>query len=117
LTQDLKIEKVAVFYQYDAYGLDGLKGTEIALQKYGLSPVAKGSYIRGTMDVEEALKDIRQSKAEAVIMVGTYDPCAKFVKLSKEQGFSPIFHSVSFVGPDEFAKKLGGQETMLSLPK
>jgi len=106
--EDLDIQKIAVFYQDDDYGLDGLRGTEIGLKKYGLAPIATGSYIRGTLDVEEGLDKIITSGAEAVIMIGTYDPCAKFIKLARSKGFNPVFHNVSFVGSDELARKLGG---------
>ena len=105
--ENLHLKKVAVFYQDDAYGLDGLKGAELALKKYDLTPVATGSYVRGTMDVEKGLNDIMASGAEAVVMIGTYDPCAKFIKLAKAKGFDPVFHNVSFVGGDELARKLG----------
>ena len=104
---DLGIKKIAVFYQYDDYGFDGLRGTELALKGYGLVPVATGTYARGTLDVEEGLSRICDSGAEAVIMIGTYDPCAKFIKLAKAWGFEPIFHNVSFVGGNELARKLG----------
>jgi len=102
-----KFDKVAVFYQYDEYGFDGLRGTEIALKKYGLIPVAKGSYIRGTLDVEAGLERIIQSNAQAVVMIGTYDSCAKFINLAKERKFSALFHNVSFVGSKELARRLG----------
>lgn len=101
------LDKVAVFFQYDEYGFDGLRGTEIALKKYGLLPVAKGSYIRGTRDVENGLEKIIQSNAQAVIMIGTYDPCATFINSAKARGFSPLFHNVSFVGSTELARRLG----------
>jgi ABC-type branched-subunit amino acid transport system substrate-binding protein len=107
LVETLKINKVAVFYQYDAYGFEGLKGTELALKNFGLVPVAKGTYIRGTLKVEEGLEKIMASEAEAVVMIGTYDPCAKFIKEARANGFNPIFYSVSFVGADELARKLG----------
>ena len=107
LVQDLGIRKVAIFYQYDAYGFDGLKGTELALKQYGLTPVATGSYIRGTMDVEQGLNKIMTSGAEAVVMIGTYDPCAKFIKLARSKDFDPMFINVSFVGGEELARKLG----------
>jgi branched-chain amino acid transport system substrate-binding protein len=55
LVETMKLKKIAVFYQYDAYGFDGLKGTEIALRLYGLVPVATGTYIRGTLDVDEGV--------------------------------------------------------------
>jgi len=101
------LRRVAVFYQYDDYGLDGLKGTQIALQKYGLSPVAAGSFIRGTLEIEEALDKIQASKAQAVIMIGTYSPCAKFIKEARARGFNPLFHNVSFVGADKLVEELG----------
>jgi len=104
----LGLKKVAVFYQADDYGMDGLEGTKIALEKRGLEPVVLGSYIRGTMDVEEAVNAITESEAEAVVMVGTYSPTAKFVKLVKEKTPKMIFHSVSFVGPEELVRELEG---------
>jgi len=109
LVQDLNLKKVAVFYQYDAYGFDGLKGTELALKAFGLTPVARGTYIRGTMNVEDGLNKIKNSGAEAVVMIGTYEPCAKFIRLAKSQGYQPIFYNVSFVGADELARRLGDE--------
>jgi branched-chain amino acid transport system substrate-binding protein len=105
--KEMKLTKIAVFYQYDEYGFDGLRGTEIALKPYGLIPVAKGSYIRGTLDVEAGLEKIIASRAEAVVMIGTYDSCARFIKLARDHKFSPFFHNVSFVGSKELARRLG----------
>lgn len=106
LVNDLELRKIAVFYQYDAYGFDGLTGTELALKKFNLAPVAGGSYNRGTLDVQEGLSKIMSSGAEAVVMIGTYDPCAKFIRLAHERGFRPVFYLVSFVGADELARRL-----------
>lgn len=110
LVNDLGITKIAVFYQYDAYGFDGLTGTELALKRFGLAPVAGGSYARGTLDVEEGLNKIMSSGAEAVVMIGTYDPCAKFIRLAHERGFHSVFYLVSFVGADELARRLANQQ-------
>ena len=113
LVEAMKLKKIAVFYQYDAYGFDGLKGTEIALRPYGLVPVATGTYIRGTLDVDEGLRKIMAAQAEAVVMIGTYEPCAKFIRLAKERHFSPVFYNVSFVGADELARLLGRIEAKI----
>lgn len=107
LVADLGLSRIAVFYQYDAYGFDGLKGAELALKKYGRAPVATGSYIRGTMDIEEGLAKIIQSGAEAVVMIGTYEPCAEFIRSARARGYNPIFYNISFVGANEIAKRLG----------
>jgi ABC-type branched-subunit amino acid transport system substrate-binding protein len=108
--EDLGLTRIAVFYQYDAYGFDGLKGTELALKKLNLAPVARGSYVRGTLDVEDGLERIMAGDAEAVVMIGTYEPCAKFITLAKKRGFNPVFHNVSFVGAEELARLLGMDE-------
>ncbi|WP_144019098.1 ABC transporter substrate-binding protein [Paucidesulfovibrio gracilis] len=107
LVEDLGFTRIAVFYQYDAYGFDGLVGAELALQDFGLEPVARGSYIRGTQNVEEGLARIRDSEAEAVVMVGTYGACARFIRRAGELGFDPVFYNVSFVGAEALARRLG----------
>jgi ABC-type branched-subunit amino acid transport system substrate-binding protein len=108
---DLGLDRVGVFYQYDAYGFDGLKGTEMALKDRGLTPVARGSYIRGTMDVEEGVGRILESKPQAIVMIGTYGPCAKAIKLARARGYRGLFYAVSFVGADEIARILGPGDT------
>lgn len=107
MVEDLGLTKIAVFYQYDAYGFDGLIGTELALKKFELEPVARGSYIRGTLDVQDGLDRIRKSGAEAVVMIGTYGACARFINLSEEESYNPIFYTVSFVGAEELAWRVG----------
>ncbi|MYL83986.1 ABC transporter substrate-binding protein [Desulfovibrio aerotolerans] len=111
---DLHFDRIAVLYQYDAYGFDGLKGTEMALKSLGLAPVARGSYIRGTMDVEEGLGRLMEANPQAIVMIGTYGPCAKAIKLARARGYKGLFYAVSFVGADEIARILGpGDDTPL----
>ncbi len=109
LVEDLGIKRIGVFYQYDTYGFDGLRGTELALRQYNLFPVATGTYIRGTLAVAEGLQRIMDAQAEAVVMIGTYEPCAKFIRQAKTRGYNPVFSNVSFVGADELARILGDQ--------
>lgn len=106
LVRDLGFDRIAVFYQFDAYGFDGLIGTELGLKQFGLEPVARGSYIRGTQDVEEGLARIKDSDAQAVVMVGTYDACARFIRRAAEEDFAPVYYTVSFVGAEELARRL-----------
>ena len=110
LVQRKELSRVAVFYQYDEYGFDGLRGTELALKEHGLKPVAKGSYIRGTKNVKKGLDKIIASRAQAVVMIGTYDVCARFIQRAEQKGFSPLFYNVSFVGSEELARLLGNTD-------
>lgn len=99
-------KKIAIMYQDDAFGEAVLSGTKLALERRNLDLVATGKFTRGTMDVEEALTNIKESNPDAVIMVGTYSPLAKFIKESHDNGFKPYFHTVSFVGSEAYGKEL-----------
>jgi branched-chain amino acid transport system substrate-binding protein len=107
LTEDLHFKKIAIFYQDDAFGHDGLKGVKSALEMRGLELSAEGTFERNTRAVSSALRVIKRADPEAVVMVGTYGPCAEFIKLAHKRGFFPTFINISFVGAMELAKELG----------
>lgn len=100
-------DRVAVFYQEDAFGKAVLSGVEIALSKYGKKPIALGTYKRNTMNIEDGLASIQHSNPDAIVMVGTYAPLAKFVRESRSRGLNPLFLNVSFVGTEAFAREAG----------
>ncbi len=103
----LNYKRIGVFYQNDSYGKAVLKSVRTALQKRGLEPVITGNYVRNTEDINDALNTITKEKPDAVVMVGTYAACAKFIIEGKKNGFNPVYMNVSFVGPDKLAKILG----------
>lgn len=107
LVERQKLTKIAILYQYDDFGFDGLKGVEIALAQHNLRPVVTASYERNTDKVETALTEIKATEPEAVIVVAVYNPAVKFISLAKTSGFNPVFATMSFVGPEAFAKGLG----------
>lgn len=103
---ELGFNRVAVFYQDDVFGLTVLNGAKLALKRRGLEVIGSASYERGSLKFEDAVKNISESGADVVIMVGTYVSLAKFVKDSNNENFSPYFYSVSFVGSEAFADQL-----------
>jgi ABC-type branched-subunit amino acid transport system substrate-binding protein len=107
LTEDLKITKMAIFYQDDAFGRAGLSGFKKAMDKRGLTIVAEATYERNTVAVKTALLTLKRAEPEAVVMVGSYKPCAEFIKLSRKIEFNPVFVNISFVGANALAKELG----------
>lgn len=102
--------RIAVMYQDDAFGKAVLAGVELALRRRNLQLAATGTYTRGELDVDGAVSAISDSGAEAVVMVGTYSPLARFIKLSHDEGYEPYFHTVSFVGSEAFATEILQQE-------
>jgi ABC-type branched-subunit amino acid transport system substrate-binding protein len=109
LTEDLKISKIAIFYQDDAFGRAGLSGFQKAMEKRGLSIAAEGTYERNTVAIKTALLALRKAAPEALVMVGAYQPSAEFIKLARKIEFNPVFVNISFVGASALAKALGSE--------
>ena len=107
LTEDLHFTSIAIFYQDDSFGRDGLAGVSRALEKRGMELSAEGTFERNTKFVSSALRIIKRAEPQAVVMIGTYGPCAEFIRLAHKAGFHPTFVNVSFVGADALAKELG----------
>jgi branched-chain amino acid transport system substrate-binding protein len=107
LTEDLHVSRIAIFYQDDSFGRDGLAGVKLALEKRSMELTAEGTFERNTKAVSSALRTLKRAEPEAVVMVGTYAPCAEFIKLAHNSGFNPIFVNISFVGANALAKELG----------
>lgn len=107
LTEDLGIERIAVLYQDDSFGLAGLNGATRALEKREMEPVSVGFYPRNTLAVKAALLRMRAANPEAVIMVGAYQPVATFVSWAKRIGLEDVvFITISFVGSNALANFL-----------
>jgi branched-chain amino acid transport system substrate-binding protein len=109
LTEDLKINKIAIFYQDDAFGRAGLDGVKAATSKRNIELVAEATYERNTIAVKSALLTLKRAEPEAVVMVGAYKPCAEFIKLARKTDFNPVFVNISFVGASALARELGGE--------
>jgi branched-chain amino acid transport system substrate-binding protein len=107
LTKDLKVERIAIFFQDDAFGRAGLAGVNKAMEKRKMTLVAEGTFERNTTAVKSALLAIKKGDPQAVIMVGPYKPCAEFIKLARQVKLEATFVNISFVGSDALAKELG----------
>src|ERR1700752_3805550 len=107
LTEDLKISKIGILYQDDAFGRAGLSGFKKAMDKRNMQIAAEATYERNTVAVKPGVPTLKQAAPEAVVIVGAYKPVAEFIKLSKKTGFNPVFVNISFVGANALAKELG----------
>ena len=103
----LGMKRVAVMYQDDGFGKAGLLGVENALAKRNLKLAAAAGYERNTDKVEDAVKAIRASDAQAVIMISVNKPSAAFVKQYREGGGGARLYNISVVDPVELVKLAG----------
>jgi ABC-type branched-subunit amino acid transport system substrate-binding protein len=112
----LRPSDIAFFTQRDAYGDAGFAGGMAALRRHGLADgqqrVAHVRYERNTLAVEKALADLLLMKhaPRAVILVGAYAPCARFIRLARQHGLDAIYLNVSFVGAEPLARELGSAD-------
>lgn len=103
----LGINRIAVFYQDDAFGKAGLAGVEGALAKRGVKVLATGVYDKTKNDVAEAVRTIGAADPQAVVMISTYKPTAAFVKQMRASGRMPQFFALSVVGLKALHAELG----------
>jgi branched-chain amino acid transport system substrate-binding protein len=108
----LQADEIGFFTQRDAYGDAGFNGGVTALKAHGLkneANVPHGRYDRNTLAVDEGVAELLGSPKplKAIIMVGTAQPSAKFVKRARESGITARMLSVSFVGATQLAALLG----------
>ena len=103
----LGMNRIAVMYQDDGFGKAGLLGVTNALDKRKLKLAASAGYERNTDKVEEAVKKIKASDAQAIIMVSVNKSTAAFMKLYRESGGGAQMYNISVVDPAELVKLAG----------
>jgi ABC-type branched-subunit amino acid transport system substrate-binding protein len=103
----LGINRIALFYQNDPFGEEGLEHLEAALQRRGLKMAARATYERGSLDVGAAVKVLTAADPQAVVMFAVTRAAAELVKRLKEAGRFPQFLTISLNSNDDFVKVLG----------
>jgi branched-chain amino acid transport system substrate-binding protein len=105
----LQPRQIAVFAQQDSYGDSGFAGVAKAFRALGAndSAILRLNYKRNTVDVDEAVKQLRAQKLpiRAVVMVSTYRAAAKFIEKTRDIP-GMIYSNVSFVGSTALADEL-----------
>jgi branched-chain amino acid transport system substrate-binding protein len=106
----LQPKQIAVFAQQDAYGDAGFAGVAKAFRSLGVSDasIVRLNYKRNTVDVDEAVNQLRAQKPQirAVVMVATYRAAAKFIEKTRDTYPGMVYTNVSFVGSTELAEEL-----------
>jgi ABC-type branched-subunit amino acid transport system substrate-binding protein len=107
----LRPEQIAVFAQRDGYGDAGFAGVVKAmraLRNGDEGTILRLNYTRNTVDVDEAVTQLRKAKGtiKAVVMVATYRAAAKFIEKTRDSYPSMVYTNVSFVGSSALAEEL-----------
>lgn len=103
----LGMTRIAVMYQDDGFGKAGLEGVQKALAKRKLTLSVAAPYERNTDNVDEAVKLVKASDAQAVIMISVNRPTSAFIKRYREAGGSAQLYNISVVDPAEIVRLAG----------
>ncbi len=101
--------RIAVFYQIDAYGRSGWEAVQESVAKHGARMVGEATYYRGTTydtSMKGQVKIIKQSSPDSIISIGTYQACAAFVRDSRDAGLNVPIANVSGVDSENMLKLL-----------
>lgn len=110
--------RIGTLWQSDAYGKDAEIGVRKALAELGLDLVESVTYRRNepaSTDMTAQVRLLREARADAVIAVGVYGPCAAFVRDARLAGWDVPIATVSFVGAGTMLQALGEASVDLGL--
>ena len=91
-------QRIAIVYQNDAFGDDGLKATIRALKTHNLKPVVTTTVQRNSANVRQAINAITESKPNAVIIISAYVSSAAVSQALRDKKMNVQIMNVSFVG-------------------
>ena len=98
--------RIAIVYQDDAFGQDGLDGALAALSRHGLKPVVVTTVQRNSAQVGEALDDLMATNPNGIVLVSAYVSSAALSSALRNRGSRAQIMNVSFVGTQALQKAM-----------
>ena len=105
--------RIAVFYQADAYGRAGWGGLREALNEHGLEIAGEATYRRGSpfdQSYDRQVAIMQRLQPDAVVCVGTYPACPGFIRDMRDRDVDCPVATISFVGSEAMLKLLSAAE-------
>lgn len=106
----LRPNQIAAFGQNDDFGEQGFAGVAKAFRAIGLNDnaILRLTYNRNTIDVDEAVNQLRMQKTpiRAVVMTATTRPAAKFIEKTRDLFPGMIYTNMSVVGATALSQEL-----------
>jgi branched-chain amino acid transport system substrate-binding protein len=93
--------RLAVVYQDDGYGRDGLKGLQAAAAHYGMPIVAEQAYKSGDVDFSSQVLNMKQADPTHVILWTIYREAAAVMTEARQAGWQPQFIGGGPAGDDK----------------
>lgn len=101
------IDKLAVVYQNNAFGKDGLASTEAALGRRKLKVHGAATIENDASDAEKAAAALAATNPQAVLMITAGKPSAEFIKAYNRIATGMQFFTLSVMGTQASVAALG----------
>lgn len=101
------IERIAIVYQNNGFGKDGLAAAEKALAKRDLKPHAVAAIENDASDAAKAAAMLAESGPKAVLMITAGKPSAEFIKAYNKIAPGMQFFALSVMGTQASVTALG----------
>jgi ABC-type branched-subunit amino acid transport system substrate-binding protein len=98
--------RIAIVYQDDAFGQDGLDGALAALNSHGLKPLVITTVQRNSDQVGKALNDLMAVNPNGIVLVSAYVSSAALSTALRDRGSKAQIMNVSFVGTQALQKTM-----------
>jgi len=108
VVEKLKMKKIAVFYQNDPYGKNGLEGVRQRLKHYKMKAVAEIPVEPTEQDLGSQMQKFKSSGAEAILMWVAPKTAVIALKTSKAMGFAPQWVSSDTLSDYALMHKISG---------
>jgi branched-chain amino acid transport system substrate-binding protein len=108
LAKSQKFSKPCVIYQDDEFGLEVLRGAELALKGMNMAFAEKTSYKRGSTDFSSQVARMKSAGCDLVVMGTIIRETIGTIGEARKTGYSPIFFGSSALYTD-LIHKLGGK--------
>ncbi|EAR17568.1 ABC transporter substrate-binding protein [Synechococcus sp. W2B2] len=99
-------QSIAIAYQNDSFGRDGLEGLKKALAKHQLKPVVETTVERNSSNTSDAARKVALARPDAVLVVSSYGTVSSFISQLRQFGSNAQVLTVSFVGSNALARSL-----------
>ena len=107
MTEVLGLRRIALLMQDDSFGETAKSGLAGALQLRGLKLEAEARFLRNSLEVAGAVRQLREVDPEAIFFVGTYRQLAAAIREARAGGMQARFFTLSFVGTDNLIAEAG----------
>jgi branched-chain amino acid transport system substrate-binding protein len=101
------INRVAVVYQNDPFGIDVLTGAEKAAVKTGVKILAKAPYPRNTTDVSAAVGTVLEFDPPLIYLGAITTAAIEFIKQYRQKGGRAQIYGLSVIDGSVLIDKLG----------